>query len=66
MAARAADSLRPNLLANALFLLCKNFNRAYKTAPVLRANTAALGMARLTLFTALGQVLHHGMSLSNV
>ncbi len=63
MAARAADSLRPNLLANALFLLCKNFNRAYKTAPVLRANTAALGMARLTLFTALGQVLHHGMSL---
>ena len=63
IAARAADTLRPNLLANALFLLCKNFNRAYNTAPVLRAHRAALGQARLSLFMALGKVLHQGMSL---
>jgi len=63
---QAGDQLRPNLLANYLFQLCKEFSRAYVTSPVLRAETPALAEARLALFTATGQVLERGLGLIGI
>ena len=59
----AAETLRPNLVANALFQIAKEFSRTYVTSPVLKAETPQLRAARLALFTAAGKVLQRGMGL---
>ncbi|MDH4248422.1 MAG: arginine--tRNA ligase [Deltaproteobacteria bacterium] len=66
VAARAARQLRPNLVANTLFTLCKSFSRAYTTCSVLHAESEALALARLTLFAATGVLLREGLSLIGI
>lgn len=63
---QAGEQSRPNLVANFLFQLCKEFSRAYVTSPVLRAETPELAEARLALFTATGRVLERGLSLLGI
>lgn len=63
---QAGEQMRPNLVANYLFQLCKEFSRAYVTSPVLRAETQAIGEARLALFTATGRLLERGLSLIGI
>ncbi|HUJ76979.1 MAG TPA: DALR anticodon-binding domain-containing protein, partial [bacterium] len=62
----AGTLLRPNLVANALFQLCKDFSRTYTTSPVLRAETPALQEARLALFAATGVLLERGLGLIGI
>ncbi len=66
VAQRAARQLRPNLVANALFSLCKDFSRAYTTCSVLHAETDALARARLALFGATGTLLRAGCRLIGI
>jgi arginyl-tRNA synthetase len=63
---QAWATLRPNHVANALFQLCKEFSRAYTTSPVLKAETRALGDARLALFAATGRLLERGLDLIGI
>jgi arginyl-tRNA synthetase len=63
---QAGQTLRPNHIANALFQLCKDFSRAYTTSPVLKAETPALGDARLALFAATGKLLERGLDLIGI
>ncbi len=65
-ASSAADQLRPNLLANALFQIAKEFSRAYATSPVKQAEDPALSNARLALFKATGIVLKEGLALLGI
>jgi arginyl-tRNA synthetase len=64
--ARAGAQLRPNLVANALFALCKDFSRAYGTSSVLHAESDALARARLALFAATGRLLGEGCRLIGI
>lgn len=64
--AQAQAHLRPNHVANALFDICKEFSRAYATSPVLKAESAALGDARLALFAATGRLLERGLGLIGI
>ena len=66
VAARAAETLRPNLVANALYQLCQRFSRAYTTCSVLHAESDALAQARLTLFAATGALLKEGLALIGI
>ncbi|MEE8435845.1 MAG: arginine--tRNA ligase [bacterium] len=66
VAARAAEALRPNLVANALYQLCQNFSRAYTTCSVLHAESDALARARLALFAATGVLLKEGLALIGI
>ena len=63
---QAGEQLRPNLLANYLFHLCKEFSRTYVTSPVLRAESPQLARARLALFAATGAVLERGLALLGI
>jgi arginyl-tRNA synthetase len=63
---RAARQLRPNLVANALFTLCKDFSRAYTTCSVLHAESDELARARLALFGATGRLLGEGCRLIGI
>ncbi|MCH9047130.1 MAG: arginine--tRNA ligase [SAR324 cluster bacterium] len=63
---RAGDTLRPNLVANALFQLCKAFSRAYTTCSVLHAESESLARARLALFAATGRLLQEGLGLIGI
>jgi arginyl-tRNA synthetase len=63
---RAGQQLRPNLVANALFALCKDFSRAYTTCSVLHAESDALARARLALFGATGRLLGAGCRLLGI
>lgn len=63
---RAGERRRPNLLAQAMFQLAKEFSRAYAVLPVLRAENEALGQARLSLFAAVGCVLQRGLGLLGI
>ncbi len=63
---RASETLRPNLVANALFQLCKNFSRAYATCSVLHAESEALARARLALFASTGKLLHEALGLIGI
>lgn len=63
---QAEAHLRPNHVANALFDICKEFSRAYVTSPVLKAETPALGDARLALFAATGKLLERGLFLIGI
>ena len=63
---RAGDTLRPNLVANALFQLCKAFSRAYTTCSVLHAESDSLARARLALFAATGRLLQEGLGLIGI
>ena len=63
---RAATQLRPNLVANALFSLCKDFSRAYGVSSVLHAESDALAQARLALFGATGKLLGEGCRLLGI
>ena len=64
--ARASEILRPNMVANALFKLCKDFSRAYATCSVLHAESGELAHARLMLFAATGKLLHEGLGLIGI
>jgi arginyl-tRNA synthetase len=66
MARRAGETLRPNLVANALFALCKTFSRAYTTCSVLHADSEPLARARLALFGATGVLLKEGLHLVGI
>jgi len=66
VARQAGEQLRPNLLANYLFQLCKEFSRMYVTSPVLRAESPELARARLALFAATGKVLERGLGLLGI
>ena len=59
----AAEQMRPNLAANALFQIAKEFSRTYRTCSVKYAETPALAEARLALFAATGRVLGEGLAL---
>ncbi len=63
---QAEAHLRPNHVANALFDISKEFSRAYSTSPVLKAETPALGDARLALFAATGKLLERGLFLIGI
>jgi arginyl-tRNA synthetase len=62
----AERHLRPNLVAGALFQLCKEFSRAYTTSPVKHAPTPELREARLALFAAAGRLLESGLALIGI
>jgi arginyl-tRNA synthetase len=62
----AEENLRPNMVAGALFQLCKEFSRAYVTSPVKQAPTEALREARLALFAAAGSLLKEGLGLIGI
>ncbi|MCZ6629046.1 MAG: arginine--tRNA ligase [SAR324 cluster bacterium] len=64
--AHAERDLRPNLVANALFQIAKEFSRTYATSPVKQAEDPALGNARLALFTATGLLLKQGLALLGI
>jgi len=64
--ARAGVQLRPNMVANALFSLCKDFSRAYTTCSVLHAESDELARARLALFGATGKLLGEGCRLIGI
>ena len=66
VAARASETLRPNLVANALYQLCQRFSRAYTTCSVLHAESGALARARLALFAATGVLLKEGLALIGI
>ena len=63
---RAGETLRPNLVANALHQLCQAFSRAYATCSVLHADNEDLSRARLALFAATGVLLKHGLELIGI
>ena len=62
----AAEQMRPNLAANALFQIAKEFSRTYRTCSVKYAETPALAEARLALFVATGRVLGTGLALLGI
>ena len=62
----AAEQMRPNLAANALFQIAKGFSRTYRTCSVKYAETPALAEARLALFVATGRVLGTGLALLGI
>ena len=62
----AGETLRPNLVANALFQIAKEFSRTYATSPVKQAENPALAAARLSLFFATGEVLKRGLGLLGI
>ncbi|MCZ6749903.1 MAG: arginine--tRNA ligase [SAR324 cluster bacterium] len=64
--ARAEANLRPNMVAGALFQICKEFSRTYETSPVKQAPTPELRDARLALFAATGQLLKEGLALLGI
>ena len=66
VAHQAAEKLLPNLVANALFQIAKEFSRTYRVCPVLKAETPELAQARLALFTATGLVLKTGLGLLGI
>ena len=63
---RAAENMRPNLVANALFQLSKDFSRAYATCSVMHADNDDQARARLALFAATGELLKHGLALIGI
>ncbi|MBI4082303.1 MAG: arginine--tRNA ligase [Candidatus Lambdaproteobacteria bacterium] len=63
---QAAEQLRPNLVANALFRLAKEFSRTYTTSSVKNAENDAVGDARLALFAATRAVLERGLHLIGI
>jgi len=62
----AAEQMRPNLAANALFQIAKEFSRTYRTCSVKYAETPALAEARLALFPATGRALGKGLALLGI
>ncbi len=65
MAHKAAQQLRPNLLANALFQLAKDFHRFYASLPIIQAPPPTQ-LARLTLAAAVQKTLLHGLQLLGI
>ena len=63
---QAGRALRPNMVAGALFQLCKEFSRAYVTSPVIQAESDALRDARLALFAATGRLLREGLGILGI
>lgn len=62
---KAGKTYSPNLIANFLFKLTKNFNVFYESLPVLKAK-GELKKARLALVLATGQVIKNGLSLLGI
>ncbi len=63
---KAAERLKPSLLANAIFQFAKDFHRFYTVLPILRAEVPKLQTARLTLVKAARETLVHGLNLLGI
>lgn len=57
----AAEEYKPNLLANFLYSLAKEFNAFYSAVSVLQAESKHVRLARLNLTKAVARVLRDGM-----
>jgi Arginyl-tRNA synthetase len=63
---RAADNMRPDLLASYLNQLASEFNRYYDAHPVLKAPTRAKVVSRLTVVRMVEITLRNGMNLLGI
>jgi len=63
---RAADNMRPDILATYLNQLASEFNRYYDTNPVLRAPTESKVLSRLTVVKMVEITLRNGMNLLGI
>jgi arginyl-tRNA synthetase len=61
----ASQGLRPSVIANYLFDLCKAFNRFYEHCPV-RSATGPLRNSRLLIVQATGNTLRKGLALLGI
>ncbi|MDP3771380.1 MAG: DALR anticodon-binding domain-containing protein, partial [bacterium] len=64
--ATAADALDPSGLVQYLYDFAKLFADFYRDVPVVKAETAALRQARLTLCDAVRTVLARGLTLLGI
>ena len=62
----ACEQYKPSLLAHFLFQSCQNFNRMYAKLSVLKAETAELRLARLSLLVAFSNILKEGLDLLGI
>ncbi len=62
----AGKEYKPNLLCNYLYELAAKFNAFYSHVPVIAAESDELKHQRLTLLTAVGNVLHHGLNILGI
>lgn len=62
----ACENYRPSTLANHLFFTCKAYNRFYTEVSVMKAETAELRAARLSLLTAFADTLKKGLYLLGI
>ncbi len=62
----SANEFKPNILCNYLFELASKFNTFYNAVPVLITEDQNLRNQRLTLLTAAGNVLKHGLGLLGI
>jgi len=63
---RAADAMRPDLLASYLNQLASEFNRYYDANPVLRAPTEGKILSRLSVVKMVEITLRNGMNLLGI
>lgn len=63
---KAADQLRPDIVASYLNQLAVEFNRYYDTCPVLRAPTESKVVSRLALVRIVEIVLRNGLRLLGI
>ncbi len=62
----AADKFSPNLICNFAFDLAQKYNLFYQKHPIIKAETDNLKMFRLSLTTAVAQVLKNSLSLLGI
>ena len=62
---KAANDLKPHLIANYLYSLAQGFNEYYHRHQVLKAEEKVKG-ARLLLISAVRQVLKNGLNLLGI
>ena len=62
----AAEEYKPNLLCNYLFELAAVFNAFYNEVPVINAENQELMRQRLTLLTAVANILKNGLGILGI
>lgn len=62
----AAQDYKPNLLCNYLYELAAQFNRLYNAIPILATEDVNMRNQRLTLLTAVSNVINHGLNLLGI
>jgi arginyl-tRNA synthetase len=62
----ACENYKPSTVANHLYFMCKAYNRFYVEVSVMKAETAELRGARLSLLVAFSKTLHQGLNLLGI